>query len=249
VRFQCAVLGNPEEPPIHVRQGPASCRPRRGAAESPGVRAWRGHSCRQAEPGRKPPNHWSIMSMALALIIKNGNHSVVLPGLSAPSMRAGGIARSPSETACTPRANARPVPDSQPAIYTAPQFASELSSNRPSRPLQSLVLSLHSCSAASSARRAKTKPMAAHLACAFFFAAEPVGEPCVHALDACALCAKPLARDSDIFMYRGDTPFCSEECRYEQMQLDAIRARQPYASGTEARRGHREASKVSAVAT
>ncbi|PWZ41272.1 hypothetical protein Zm00014a_016062 [Zea mays] len=91
--------------------------------------------------------------------------------------------------------------------------------------------------------------MAAHLASAFFFAAEPVGEPGVHALDACALCAKPLARDSDIFMYRGDTPFCSEECRYEQMQLDAIRARQPYASGTEARRGHREASKVSAVAT
>lgn len=67
VRFQCAVLGNPEEPPIHVRQGPGSCPPRRGAAESPGVRAWRGHSCRQAEPGRKPPNHWSIMSMAPCL--------------------------------------------------------------------------------------------------------------------------------------------------------------------------------------
>jgi len=98
---------------------------------------------------------------------------------------------------------------------------------------------------------------AAHLACAFFFdAAEPaVGEPSLHALDACAFCAKPLARDSDIFMYRGDTPFCSEECRYEQMQLDAIRARsggrrQPsYASGAEARRGHRDTRKVSAVAS
>ncbi|EES12740.1 hypothetical protein BDA96_06G211800 [Sorghum bicolor] len=104
---------------------------------------------------------------------------------------------------------------------------------------------------------------AAHLACAFFFDAEPaVGERSLHALDACALCAKPLARDSDIFMYRGDTPFCSEECRYEQMQLDAIRARQQasarsgggrrqpsYSSGAEARRGHRDARKVSAVAT
>jgi len=64
-------------------------------------------------------------------------------------------------------------------------------------------------------------------ACAgFFFDAEPLGEPGVPALDACALCAKRLGRDSDVFMYRGDTPFCSEECRGEQMQLDAARARQ-----------------------
>jgi len=60
----------------------------------------------------------------------------------------------------------------------------------------------------------------------FFFDAEPLCEPSAPALDACALCAKPLGRDSDIFMYRGDTPFCSEECRHEQMQLDAIHARQ-----------------------
>ncbi|XBI58530.1 hypothetical protein VPH35_039749 [Triticum aestivum] len=60
------------------------------------------------------------------------------------------------------------------------------------------------------------------MACAFFFDAEPG----VHALDACALCTKPLARDSDIFMYRVDTPFCSDECRHEQMQLDAACARQ-----------------------
>ena len=68
--------------------------------------------------------------------------------------------------------------------------------------------------------------MAASVACAFFFDAEPVGEPGMPALDACALCAKPLARDSDVFMYRGDTPFCSKECRHEQMQLDAVSARQ-----------------------
>ncbi|GJN26608.1 hypothetical protein PR202_gb14552 [Eleusine coracana subsp. coracana] len=67
--------------------------------------------------------------------------------------------------------------------------------------------------------------MAPSLACAFFFDDEPIGEPGLAALDACALCAKRLGRDSDIFMYRGDTPFCSEDCRYEQMQLDAIRER------------------------
>jgi hypothetical protein len=94
--------------------------------------------------------------------------------------------------------------------------------------------------------------MAASVACAFFFDAEPVGEPGRHALDACALCAKPLARDRDVFMYRGDTPFCSEDCRHEQMRLDDVRDRhaarrqQRYSSGTaESRRGQREVRKVS----
>jgi endogenous inhibitor of DNA gyrase (YacG/DUF329 family) len=68
--------------------------------------------------------------------------------------------------------------------------------------------------------------MATSVACAFFFDAEPVGEPGRHALDACALCSKPLTRNSDIFMYKGDTPFCSEDCRYEQMHHDAAYARQ-----------------------
>ncbi|KAL6652148.1 hypothetical protein ACP70R_011073 [Stipagrostis hirtigluma subsp. patula] len=100
--------------------------------------------------------------------------------------------------------------------------------------------------------------MATSLACAFFFDAEPLGEPGVPALDACALCAKPLARDSDIFMYRGDTPFCSEECRHEQMQLDAIRARRAARSGaarrqpqhssrSESWRGRQESTKVPAA--
>nr|XP_051212800.1 FCS-Like Zinc finger 1-like [Lolium perenne] len=97
--------------------------------------------------------------------------------------------------------------------------------------------------------------MAASVACSsfFFFDAERLGEAGMPAQDACALCTKPLARDSDIFMYRGDTPFCSEECRDEQMQLDAVRDRQAarrlrqYSSGTEARRGHQESRKVSVV--
>uniref|UniRef100_A0ACD5UTV7 Uncharacterized protein n=1 Tax=Avena sativa TaxID=4498 RepID=A0ACD5UTV7_AVESA len=96
--------------------------------------------------------------------------------------------------------------------------------------------------------------MAASLACSFFFDAEPLGEHGMPAQDACALCTKQLARDSDVFMYRGDTPFCSEDCRHEQMQLDAVYARQAakaaarrqkqYSSGTASGRGRRESREV-----
>lgn len=41
-----------------------------------------------------------------------------------------------------------------------------------------------------------------------------------HFLHACFLCKKPLGDNKDIFMYRGDTPFCSEECRQEQIEID-----------------------------
>lgn len=41
-----------------------------------------------------------------------------------------------------------------------------------------------------------------------------------HFLDACFLCKKPIGGNRDIFMYRGDTPFCSEECRQEQIDID-----------------------------
>ncbi|KAM0015651.1 putative Zf-FLZ domain, FCS-Like Zinc finger/3 [Helianthus debilis subsp. tardiflorus] len=39
-------------------------------------------------------------------------------------------------------------------------------------------------------------------------------------LDACYLCKKPLGCNRDIFMYRGDLPFCSVECREEQIEID-----------------------------
>ncbi|XP_071696204.1 FCS-Like Zinc finger 1-like [Rutidosis leptorrhynchoides] len=39
-------------------------------------------------------------------------------------------------------------------------------------------------------------------------------------LDACFRCKKPLGSNRDIFMYRGDTPFCTEECRSQQIELD-----------------------------
>ena len=86
--------------------------------------------------------------------------------------------------------------------------------------------------------------MARSLSCAFFFDTEPLGEPDRHALDACALCAKPLLRNSDIFMYRGDTPFCSVECRYEQMHHDAACARQ--ASSRRKQLGRHEAAPAAA---
>ncbi|KAK1356492.1 FCS-Like Zinc finger 2-like [Heracleum sosnowskyi] len=41
-----------------------------------------------------------------------------------------------------------------------------------------------------------------------------------HFLHACFLCKKQLGHNKDIFMYRGDTPFCSEECRQEQIEAD-----------------------------
>ncbi|CAH1441048.1 unnamed protein product [Lactuca virosa] len=41
-----------------------------------------------------------------------------------------------------------------------------------------------------------------------------------HFLEACSLCSKSLGHNSDIFMYRGDNPFCSQECRQEQIEID-----------------------------
>ncbi|KAM3389676.1 hypothetical protein ACQJBY_011688 [Aegilops geniculata] len=93
--------------------------------------------------------------------------------------------------------------------------------------------------------------MVASVACSFFFDDELVGEPGMPAMDACALCAKPLARDSDVFMYRGDTPYCSEECRHEQMHLDAVcakqdaRRQQRFSAETESHRVQRQSRKVS----
>ncbi|WVZ74153.1 hypothetical protein U9M48_022368 [Paspalum notatum var. saurae] len=42
-------------------------------------------------------------------------------------------------------------------------------------------------------------------------------------LDECTLCRKALC--GDIFMYRGDAPFCSDDCRREQIEMDRVRHR------------------------
>ncbi|XP_073147856.1 FCS-Like Zinc finger 3-like [Henckelia pumila] len=46
-----------------------------------------------------------------------------------------------------------------------------------------------------------------------------------HFLDSCSLCNRPLSHNTDIFMYRGNTPFCSQECRQEQIEIDEANER------------------------
>ncbi|XP_010526654.1 PREDICTED: uncharacterized protein LOC104804160 isoform X2 [Tarenaya hassleriana] len=41
-----------------------------------------------------------------------------------------------------------------------------------------------------------------------------------HFLRICGLCKRRLAPGRDIYMYKGDTAFCSEECREQQMEHD-----------------------------
>jgi hypothetical protein len=52
-------------------------------------------------------------------------------------------------------------------------------------------------------------------------------------------------------MYRGDTPFCSQDCRDYQMRLDARQAaaRRQFSSATASARGHREESREVPVAS
>ncbi|KAL4377992.1 hypothetical protein GQ457_02G009450 [Hibiscus cannabinus] len=44
-------------------------------------------------------------------------------------------------------------------------------------------------------------------------------------LRSCCLCKRRLAPARDIYMYRGDTAFCSLECREEQMKQDERKER------------------------
>ncbi|XP_072956880.1 FCS-Like Zinc finger 3-like [Typha angustifolia] len=70
-------------------------------------------------------------------------------------------------------------------------------------------------------RRAKTACEGEMAASAARFFCDPLEDDGPrHFLDACFLCRKPLAGNRDIFMYRGDTPFCSEECRQQQIEMD-----------------------------
>ncbi|TVU15994.1 hypothetical protein EJB05_39540, partial [Eragrostis curvula] len=61
-----------------------------------------------------------------------------------------------------------------------------------------------------------------------------------HFLEECSLCGKCLS--GDIFMYRGDTPFCSEECRQQQIEVDRAkhrRKKRAAAHALAARKEHR----------
>jgi hypothetical protein len=92
--------------------------------------------------------------------------------------------------------------------------------------------------------------MTASVPSSFFYDDEPACERGTPAMDACALCAKPLARENDIFMYRGDTPFCTDDCRHKQMRLDTVcerhaaRKLRPYSSVVDSHRGQGVSGKV-----
>lgn len=49
--------------------------------------------------------------------------------------------------------------------------------------------------------------------------------PPINFLESCYLCKRPLGNGLDIFIYRGDTAFCSEECRYQKMVMDERKER------------------------
>ncbi|GLJ13599.1 hypothetical protein SUGI_0216090 [Cryptomeria japonica] len=55
-----------------------------------------------------------------------------------------------------------------------------------------------------------------------FSSIEPAGF-----LYACYLCRNKLSHQKDIYMYRGDKAFCSEECRYQQIASDERKERRP----------------------
>ncbi|GJM86465.1 hypothetical protein PR202_ga02328 [Eleusine coracana subsp. coracana] len=73
------------------------------------------------------------------------------------------------------------------------------------------------------AAASRGSPAARH-APSVFCVPDMEAEEAHHFLDECTLCHKALC--GDIFMYRrGDTPFCSDECRREQIDMDRAKHR------------------------
>ncbi|GKD42956.1 putative zf-FLZ domain-containing protein [Tanacetum coccineum] len=66
-----------------------------------------------------------------------------------------------------------------------------------------------------------------------------------HFLESCTLCSKPLGHNSDIFMYRGNTPFCSQECRQEQIECDEAKERRWKIASSKKTKSTTETSKKS----
>uniref|UniRef100_A0A0D9VJM2 FLZ-type domain-containing protein n=1 Tax=Leersia perrieri TaxID=77586 RepID=A0A0D9VJM2_9ORYZ len=82
---------------------------------------------------------------------------------------------------------------------------------------------VRSGSVSKGAAAATTATARPHVAPSVFCVQDAEVEEAHHFLDECSLCHKFLA--GDIFMYRGDTPFCSEECRREQIEIDRTKHR------------------------
>ncbi|KAL3818903.1 hypothetical protein ACJIZ3_004808 [Penstemon smallii] len=64
----------------------------------------------------------------------------------------------------------------------------------------------------------------------------PVVESTTDFLRSCGLCNRRLAPGRDIYMYRGDTAFCSLECREQQMKQDERNERRAAAKNAESHR-------------
>ncbi|KAL7089967.1 hypothetical protein ACP275_12G010100 [Erythranthe tilingii] len=69
------------------------------------------------------------------------------------------------------------------------------------------------------------------------FAAGHVGT--AEFLRSCGLCNRRLAPRRDIYMYRGDTAFCSLECREQQIKQDERKERRAAAAAAEKGEIHR----------
>ncbi|KAH7846729.1 hypothetical protein Vadar_017425 [Vaccinium darrowii] len=57
-----------------------------------------------------------------------------------------------------------------------------------------------------------------------------------HFLNSCFLCNCRLNPSCDIYMYKGDRAFCSEECRTQQINQDKRKAKRSLTSKKEVRR-------------
>ncbi|XP_052196832.1 FCS-Like Zinc finger 7-like [Diospyros lotus] len=65
----------------------------------------------------------------------------------------------------------------------------------------------------------------------------------------CGLCGRRLAPSRDIYMYRGDTAFCSQECREQQMKNDERQEKCSMAASKKDNENHRYRSSAAAAAT
>ena len=66
-------------------------------------------------------------------------------------------------------------------------------------------------------------------------------------LGSCYLCKKNLCDGRDIYMYRGDTPFCSEECRQQQIKFDEAQEKSKKLRSAAVKAKERRSDKPAAV--
>lgn len=69
-------------------------------------------------------------------------------------------------------------------------------------------------------------------------------------LRTCGLCNRRLSHGRDIYMYRGDTAFCSQECREQQIKVDERKEKRAAAINAASKNAdsHRNHSELAATA-